>query len=541
MGYDMRKFLFSLLIIISIFSFSMFTACSGNEEDSPVGEVVITVSDTDVYLEVGESTKINYAVTGTDNTSAKWKSSDTSICTVDGGNLVGIKEGEATISLTIDGETTTVNVTVFEYQKETADVYTTPVEVYDYCLEGEVIANDFTLVFAEYGMQYNKNAKAKFVKGDKEIDASVRVSSDKTKLFVRLDALGAKNYGEGYSLIVSSADKMVEIPIDTIVTKFISEKDDLHNLFYFGDMEFNSEFCLYDGYFVQTTDIDMECIPLLNRLPYESYNTERYGFIIDKDNPEITGKIQIGKQGETPLYAYFNVDAGFMGVYDGSGYSIINISLYDDQGGYPRARQAIAGLFGNIGREGVVKNLGVTATDTWTWYSYGSTHLLAYSINGTLENVYCKITPTLYVESETRPNSSVGHTVTRVISGATLKNVVFELDIPDELIREYKADDIVESKGKANYTNQYRSAFSYNGFDAAYAKNNNINIRKETNTYENCYFFYTGKNSAGVYGTYGFECYDYENIPNKTFDIIEESEYFELNSNGAPVFRGLGH
>ena len=548
----LRKLLLLILTVICVFSFSLLTACGGEgegEEDNPT-DVVITLSDTDVYLEIGKEGKINYTVTGTTNTTAKWSSSNESVCTVDKGNLVGLKEGTATISLTVDGETVTANVTVFTYQKETADEYTQDVEVYDYCLEGEVISNDFVFTFADYGMTYNKNAKAVFVKGNKELEATVRASSDKTKLFIGLDVLGAKNYGEGYSLIVSSANKMVEIPLANIVTKFISSKDDLHYLFYFGGMAFNTEYCLYDGYFVQTTDIDMENIPLLNRLPYEFYLPDEIS--VDLNNLDISGKFATSWPAEyTAWYNYFNVDAGFMGTYDGMGYSITNISMYDDQGGLPRARQPLGGLFGNIGREGVVKNLGITGTDTWVWYNYGVAYLLAFSVNGTLENVYAKISPTLNVDAETRPTPSTNYFIAQCISGATLKNVVFELDVPDNLIREYNAGD-EGGMGKANYAFTKVRAFRELSYDAVTAKQwNDLYgdsyiegvgmglLPRDFNTYENCYFFYSD-GTAGLASIMSvFECYSYGSIPDKTFDIVEESEYFELAPNGVPTFIGL--
>ncbi len=556
----MKKLLLLFLTLISIFSFSMFTACGGGEiENNPEVEVVITLADTDIYLELGEEGKVNYTVTGATNTKTKWSSSNEAVCSVNNGNIVGLKEGTATISLTIEDETVTANVTVFTYQSETADAYTTPLEVYDYYYNGEVSANDFVFNFADYGMVYNKNVKAKFVKGNIELEAASRVSSDKSKLFVALDVLGAKNYGEGYSLIVSSADKKVEIPLETIVTKFINDKDDLHYLFYFGDMDFSNEYFVYDGYFLQTTDIDMEGVPLLNRLAGEFYLCDEIS--IDKNNPDISGRFATSWPADyTTWDNYFNVDAGFMGIYDGQGYSITNISMYDDQGGYPKSRQPLGGLFGNIGVDGVVKNLGVTATNTWVWYDYGSAYLLAYNVNGTLENVYAKVSPTLNIDEETRPTPSTNFWVVRAISAATLTNVVFELDIPANLLREYNPDDKgTNSKGKANYTTAAVAPFAELGYDAATAKawhdlyadeyRKGVGsglVTRDFNTYENCYFFYSS-GTKGLQGTIKslnnsnvFECYDYNNIPNKTFDIIEDSDYFELNKNGAPVFIGLG-
>ncbi len=551
----MRKLFILLLSITAVFSLAMFTACGDGEiEDNPESGVVITLADTDIYLEIGEEGKVNYAVTGTTDTKTKWSSSNEAVCSVNNGKIVGLKEGTATISLTIDGKTATASVTVFTYQKETADAYTTPLEVYDYYFEGEIICNDFTLTFADYGMVYNKNAKAVFTKGDTEIPAPVRASSDKSKLFIPLSALGPTNYGEGYSLIVSSADKMVEIPLNSIVTKYINDKDDLHYLMFFGGLKVASTYCNYDGYFVQTTDIDMECVPLLNRRSKSGEeNFKDDPTFIDVENPDITGRIPIAGVSSGTLYGYFNVDMGFCGIYDGQGYSITNLSLYDDNDGLPKSIGNHGGIFGNVGRKAVVKNLGVTATDTWTWYSYGSTYVFGNSVNGTLENIYIKITPTLYVANEEKPCPTTNNYLSRALSGAKLTNVVFELEIStdgeDAMSRPYNPNDIVSSRGKANYITKEPRFFLYNGADAAYSYNYTNNnpdaagdmLVKETNTYNECYFIYNRFNDLEPLSSMsGFNCYVSDAIPNEDFAILETTEYWEVNSNGAPVFKGLG-
>ena len=491
----------------------------------------------DFYVEVGKSLSIDYEIVNIENQTSVWNSSNSQVCTVSAGKVNGIKEGTSTITLTVGSFSATCTVHVFNYQTEVADTYTTPLEVYNYYHDGNVISNDMAITLADYGLVYNQNVKAVFTNGSKSLTATVRSSYDKLRVYIDLDVLGSTNYGTGYTLVLSSADKKVSIPLSLIVTKYISEKDDLHYLFYFGGMAFNTEYCTYDGYFIQTNDIDMECTPLLNRLPYENHLPDEV--MIDTAYPSITGKYQTGKSATTILYTYFNVDVGFKGIYDGNGSSIVNLSLYDDQGGLPRARQPLGGLFGSISRTGVVKNLGITATDTWVWYSYGSAYVLGYNVNGTLENVYVKIKPTLNVATEVEPNPSTGFCVAKCISGATLKNVVFELDIPDTLLREVNGGDIINSRGKANYTGASLSMYDYQGANANTAKNNKSLSRKQTNTFKNCYFFYTN-NGGGIYQTTGFECYSYDSISGKTFEIINDSTYFEIAGNGVPTFIGLG-
>ena len=53
------------------------------------------------------------------------------------------------------------------------------------------------------------------------------------------------------------------------------------------------------------------------------------------------------------------------------------------------------------------------------------------------------------------------------------------------------------------------------------------------------YYIYTSGSEYGIYSMEGFECYTYDNMPDKTFDIMEDSTYFELAPNGVPTFVGL--
>ncbi len=500
---------------------------------------VVDIKDDEIYVEVGSSENVDYNIRNYKNQSIVWSTSNSAVCTISSGKIQGVKEGTVTITLTVGNASATCIVHVFNYQNETASTYTTPIEVYNYYYEGNVVSNDLAITLADYGMVYNKNVKASFVKGNTTLTATVRASATKLRVFVDLDVLGSSHYGEGYSLVVSSANKKVTIPLSLIVTKYISEKDDLHYLFYFGNMEFNTEYCLYDGYFVQTNDIDMECVPLLNRQPNETYNTEEFMVDPSYTSSSYSGKFQTGTSSDgSATYTYLNVDVGFMGTYDGGGYSIVNLSMYDNQDGYPKFRPSLAGIFGNISRKGVVKNLGITATDTWGWYEYTSVFVLANSINGTLENVYVKITPTLYVLSEESPTSTIKFYVARVISGATLTNVVFELDIPDDMLRD-NDDTFTNSRGMANYKNESVCMYEYYGINAYNARYYKAFKAKQTNTFKNCYFFYTSGPTDGVYGTTGFEHYTYEEAVGITFGILTDSTYFELASNGVPTFIGL--
>ncbi len=94
-------------------------SCQGNSDDRSNSDASssttssqsetqkkISVDKSEVTLEVGENTLVVATVEGTENTNKTWASSDPSVATVERGTITGIKEGTATISVSLDEDPT---------------------------------------------------------------------------------------------------------------------------------------------------------------------------------------------------------------------------------------------------------------------------------------------------------------------------------------------------------------------------------------------------------------------------------------------------
>lgn len=66
----------------------------------------ISVDKKEVTVEVGGNTLVVATVEGTENTNKTWTSSDTTVATVDRGTITGVKEGKATITVSLDEDPT---------------------------------------------------------------------------------------------------------------------------------------------------------------------------------------------------------------------------------------------------------------------------------------------------------------------------------------------------------------------------------------------------------------------------------------------------
>ena len=95
---------------------------------SPSAKTSVIVSDKHVYLNVGESFTLTYAVGNTDAGDISWMSSDKAVAIVKDGRIVAVGEGRAVISaVTGDGAVASCNVAVGEKEiklmkKEVSDL-----------------------------------------------------------------------------------------------------------------------------------------------------------------------------------------------------------------------------------------------------------------------------------------------------------------------------------------------------------------------------------------------------------------------------------
>lgn len=86
-------------------------------EPEKVSVKSVSLNKTSLSLKVGDTAKLEVTINPSDatNKNATWKSSDTSVVTVDAnGNIKAIKAGNATITVTVDGKSATTKITVIK-------------------------------------------------------------------------------------------------------------------------------------------------------------------------------------------------------------------------------------------------------------------------------------------------------------------------------------------------------------------------------------------------------------------------------------------
>ncbi len=110
--------LFSAIVAGIVCAFG-FTACGdltpddgGGDKEPATRTDYITLDKTDIILYVGESVTVTATVSDEFDGTVTWESSDTSVATVEGGQITAIKRGGATIQVTAGVETAWCRVLV---------------------------------------------------------------------------------------------------------------------------------------------------------------------------------------------------------------------------------------------------------------------------------------------------------------------------------------------------------------------------------------------------------------------------------------------
>ena len=127
----MKKFLTALFVALCAFTLFGFVACGKKTETPEVTLPVITLSETSIEIVVGEEKLISPTVT--EGAKLTLKAGDSSIVTIDGFSIKGVKEGETTVTISVDGysditKTIKVVVKAAPVEPTTPVVTPTPVE-----------------------------------------------------------------------------------------------------------------------------------------------------------------------------------------------------------------------------------------------------------------------------------------------------------------------------------------------------------------------------------------------------------------------------
>ena len=225
--------------------------------------------------------------------------------------------------------------------------------------------------------------------------SAIEVASDKysyadNTLSIDPSVFGSTVYGDVE--IAVNTSKAVMLITKPVITKYFSSKDDVDNIFIYGGATkyANGEApkgSTYDGYFVMTQNINLNGAWLLK---YRTENTDNYYTYLKADT-----------SGET----------GFKGIFDGKGYTI-----------YTYAGADRVGIFGNVTKSGIVKNLGIKGTLYLKTTSQKETYALGFNFAGTLENSYIEMSVDKNVKMETASPTAMN------IAQARFKDVVIKFD-----------------------------------------------------------------------------------------------------------------
>ncbi len=376
----------------------------------------ITLSDSSVSLATSKPDGTDYLTSKTvtadvidkgadgDAGNIVWSTGSDTVATVSGGIITAVGEGTTTVTatyVTTSGKTITATVAV---------EVIIPVVKYDGSFDWDLGVSP--------KVQLDVNAIA-----DKTSDSVVRVEVDGTAVTssvvddkkIKLDGV---TFGEK-SVVVYFADVAYDVKV-VAASKIITTKDELSNLkSYLNEISTTSGKLQYDGYVMLGDNVDMEG---------SNFN-------------KLCGLASSGG----------NVgDYGFVGVFDGRGHVISNVSVNGEQ--Y---------LFGIMGTNGILRNVGFVDVTL----AGRNASLLGIRVFGLVENVFVK------ASSNGRNNwtgalTSLGH--------GEYKNVFVYIDDNGTA-----SGDVGSVVGKADSALMLTNVFSVSGFQ-------NVGTQNSGSTITNC-------------------------------------------------------
>lgn len=328
------------------------------------------------------------------------------VATIDvNGVIRGVKEGQTTItvSATIDGASYVEKVSVAT-TKSVVNLKLDSFEAYK-SVNGNIrTPNDLAIDIADYNLSESElaTAKATYTKDDVTgnfTNSNLAYSADKKVCNLSGRQFGSEIYGDDFLITYTADTLIINVEVGTIVTKYISNKTDFENIIAYGNGNRQVAGIPYNGYFVMTNNIDLNGT-ISRREPGVDY----------KANAKVT---------ENSDYA-----SGFRGVFDGQGYTLYNYRFESDKGG----------LFGNVHKKGVVKNLGVKATFVIKDSTVRS-GIFGNQVTGAISNCYVEIVTELISGTTGAGYGILG----RETSQGVFSDIVIKADVTNRGIYNFSA------------------------------------------------------------------------------------------------------
>ncbi len=242
-------------------------------------------------------------------------------------------------------------------------------EVYESCSVNKVngypytlISNDLDIDLSTLSLDLSGDVQVKIIKGTNEVDATASVSGNVVS--ISGDDFGSAVYGTDVVVQITTATDIVNAPIGKVVTKYLSTTQDVENMLFYGNIDYESEGRNYDGYFILKNEINFDGKAIDCRR-----DCSGYADVMPDSNVNHSGTY------------------GFKGIFDGQNFAIKNVVF---EGGNNN-NGAYSGLFLNATKDAVIKNFTYTvAHKVIATYGY-SLAALGCNIAASIENVVINI------------------------------------------------------------------------------------------------------------------------------------------------------
>jgi len=368
-------------------------------------------------------------------------------------------------------------------------------EVYSSIKDNQPKANKLTVDLGGKGVTQVKEV---YVGTTKATDEQFSFSNG--VLSIDGSAFGATNYGAVTVNVLT--DKVKVLIYVNVVTKKISSVEDLQSFAIYGGILNDATNYIYNGYFILTNNI--ECDPNTPYVRAQGISYAKKNVTNNWDN---------------------TTNFGFEGIFDGMGYTIKNIYISS------QSNFGTGGIFGNVGRNGIVKNLGIKATLECA----GRVETLGYTFYGTLQNCYFDVTAKQTATGEY-------YTVAQKMPLSKIKDVVIKADFSK-----------ATKQGNEDPKNagSYLSASAFFGQALIYSPSGG---QYKSATFTNVHGFVKEPENLNVvlyteyYGNQLWESstkyVPEDNVTKYAYDAKIETEitfsdgtYWTANSNGQPTFK----
>ncbi len=166
-----------IIVVIAVMILALLVILLIPKNEIEVQNVRLVINETNIKLDIGESKKINLSVTP-NNTQLVYKSSDEQVAIVDAyGNVIGLKNGQATINIsTIDKKNSNIVLVSVESEAPHLEVTSVVVENSNTISKKYVNIEDTLTIRVNFNQQISKNLRV--LLNDKQVNYNLTTNQN---------------------------------------------------------------------------------------------------------------------------------------------------------------------------------------------------------------------------------------------------------------------------------------------------------------------------------------------------------------------------